>query len=136
MAISYSEATRLAIGKALMGGDVWTPPASYDLGLFTGDPNNGGVECTGTGYARIPLANDGTHWGVVAGSFSKTFRNLTDWVFTAAAGAGWGQPNWICLFEAGGSDKVWAFQIDNASPVGAGDPFKVNTGGVTFQFLN
>lgn len=136
MAISYSEPTRLAIGKALMGGDSFVPPASYDVGLFTGDPNDGGVECTGTGYARITIPNDGTAWSIVSGTFSKTFRNATDWVFTASAGAGWGAPNWVCLYETGGSTKVFAFQLSNAANVPTGDPFKINTGGVVFQFLN
>lgn len=136
MPISYSESTRQAIGDALMGGAPWTPPTSYDLGLFTGDPNGSGVECTGTGYARITIPNDGTSWGAVTGTFHKTYRNLTDWVFTSSAGSGWGQPNWLCIFEEGTNNKIFAFQIDNAVLVSTGDPFRFNIGAVLMQFLN
>lgn len=137
MALSYSDATRLSLATALMGGVTHTPPATYDLALFSGDPNNGGVECTGTGYARIAgVDNDNVTWTVVSGTNNKTHRNLIDFIWSASVGTGWGTPNWVCFFQAGTNTKIFAVSIDNAVALITGDPARLLAGSLTVQFLN
>jgi hypothetical protein len=137
MAASYSETVRLALARTLFGGTAYTPPSSYDLALFTGDPNAGGVECTGTGYARITsVANNSTNFALVSGTTSRNYKNGIDWQWTLSAGAGWGTPNWVCMFEAGTSNKILGLQIDNASAVGSGQPMRILAGEMLVQILN
>lgn len=136
-ALSYAEPYRLSRQQTLLGGIALTPPSSYDLGLFTGDPNNGGVECTGTGYARLTgITNDTTNFVVIPGTLSKSYRSGIDWQWSAAAGAGWGTPNWVCFFVASTSTKVFAAQLDNATPIATGDPVRILAGEAVFQTLN
>ena len=134
MAFSYSETARQALATTYFGGAALTVPSSYDLALFTGDPNNGGVECTGTGYARIALTNNGTNWVVVTGTNYKTYRNGTDWIWTASAGAGWGIPNWVGLYNGG--TLLMGMEISNATPVLTGEAMRILANGMQVQFLN
>lgn len=136
MALSFAETFREDIAEILFGGVDVVAPTDYDLGLFTGDPNNGGVECTGTGYARIPVTNEAASWAAVAGTFHRSWRNDIDWIWTAAAGAGWGTPNWVCFYVQGTSVILFAMEMNNAIAVQTGDPVRILAGDMMVQFLN
>lgn len=49
-------------------------PASLDFGLFAGDPRDGGVEVTGSGYARVAWSSD--DWGPAADGETTTTADL------------------------------------------------------------
>jgi len=56
-------------------------PNTQYLALFVGDPLSGGVECSGTGYARIAAT-------MAAASGAERVNSSGDHVFTVGAG-GW-----------------------------------------------
>lgn len=137
MAITYSETFRETMARGPMGGTPPAVPATYDIGLFAGDPNNGGVECTGVGYARLSgVANDLTTWALVPGTNNRTYRNAIPFEWSAAVGSGWGTPNYVCFFTPGTSQILWAISIDNATPLATGEAARILAGGLTAQLLN
>jgi hypothetical protein len=139
MGTSYSETARIAQTAPFFGGAINDGPANYSVGLFTGDPNSTtspGVECTGVGYARIPMVNDAAAWVVAPGSQSRIWRLGVDLIWTASAGVGWGRPDWVCFFDAATGLKIFAVNIDNPITVDAGQPMRVLTGQMTHEVLN
>lgn len=53
-------------------------PSTHEFALFYGDPNNGGVEITGGGYARVTIDGD-TDWLTPdEGAISTVFFALPD----------------------------------------------------------
>jgi hypothetical protein len=42
----------------------------------------------------------------------------------------------VCVFAAGTSTKLFAWSLDNAVPIGVGDPFRIQVGALTIQLLN
>lgn len=71
-------------------------PATWYLGLFSIEPSDagGGTEASGGSYARVGVANDNTHWSVIASAAT----NLLIVTFPVATGV-WGNLPWWGLFD-------------------------------------
>ena len=119
--------------ESILGGVSYTPPATYSLALCTGDPNAGGVECSGTGYARINLTNNTTNWVTVGGTNYRAFQNGTNWLWSSSAGAGWGSPNWVAFYVSG--VLYMGMEIGNASPILTGDIVQLSAAAMLAQIL-
>jgi hypothetical protein len=92
-------------------------PTSHDYALFTDDPTDAGVEVTGTGYARVTVANDSGWPDSVDGSKQRdvTWPSPTgDW--TGAA----------CWVEyVGTTQTAYAFLDDTYALSDGDDPLTV-----------
>lgn len=72
-------------------------PSAFEVALFQGNPAQGGVEVSGSGYARASLNSD--DWGAAAGGVKEvtvTFPSPTDawttayfWALYDPVGADW-----------------------------------------------
>lgn len=134
-ALQFSDALCQDLNETLFGGVAFTPPAAYDLALFIGNPLDGGVECSGAGYARITVDNDDTTWQFGPSGHAQVF-NAIDFEWTASAGAGWGAPNWIGFYTAGGGVCHFAVELDNSEEILPGEPVRVPAGGLSVTQMN
>lgn len=92
-----------------------TAPNPFQVALFDGDPDLGGEELAGNGYARPSL--DTTDWSPAADGV-KTSAPVT---FAAATGA-WETATHVGLYDA--TEAAWADVVPLAEPLdvtGAGD---------------
>lgn len=65
----YDDAAADAALDAMWGANHGsTMPATFQVGLLTGDPRDGGIELTSAGgYARLTCTNGASFWGDAAG---------------------------------------------------------------------
>lgn len=81
-------------------------PASHQVALFAGDPNDDGVEIdTAGGYTRQALTNDATGWPNAAANRQITSAEVT-WTSTGEWTAG-GVPATATHFALLGADGLW-----------------------------
>jgi len=90
--------------KAALGA-----PASWYLGGYTANPTSagGGTESTRTGYARIAIGNDLTHFGAPGGTLNVSVTNLLASIFAALGGAGTETWTGYGLFDAPSAGNMW-----------------------------
>lgn len=95
---SKSDYLENAILDHLLGGPVYTRPDTVYAALFTAAPGdaNTGTEVTGTGYARVAIANVSANWNAASGG---TKTNATRIVWPAAGGS-WGTVVAFGLYDA------------------------------------
>lgn len=84
----FSDDTVAMIAAQWFGGVAPTVPASWDVGLSSTQPTNGGANITepaGGGYAEVTIANDTAHWAAPA---YRQVANLV-WVRFPAPSGPW-----------------------------------------------
>lgn len=94
-------------------------PASFEWGLLTGDPRNGGVELDFTvgGYARVTVPNDNTTWAD-ADEGVKTALGVT---FADSTGAWSDDATWEGIWVGGVlSDAAPLAEVISVSAAGTG----------------
>lgn len=109
-------------------GQVWTPPSTLYLALFTAAPSaaGGGTEVSGGGYARQVLALD-------AAFPSGITQNSVDILFPTPTGA-WGTITHGAVFDALTLGNLLLYgSIVQAKLVQAGGSFKVLDGDFDFS---
>lgn len=103
------------------------------IGLLTSAPsdNDGGTECSGSGYGRIRVG-DPTQGSFTIG-VAGTATNDDEFRFQDAANA-WGTITHIAIYDAetGGNMLVYG-QLTSPVEIGTGDIFKVPPSGFTIQ---
>lgn len=82
-------------------------PDSHEFALFFGDPNFGGVEITGGGYARVTFDGD-TDWNAAAdGAMSTDWKSLPSTTGEYDSEA----THWALIYDDGGD------VIDDSGPL-------------------
>ena len=83
---------------AFLGDDASSAvPATFHVALLTGDPRAGGVEVSGTGYARVTLANTTAVWGAATGGQKSALATFP------TAGGTWTTARWWAAASSGAS---------------------------------
>lgn len=93
-----------------------TAPNPFEVALFDGDPDIGGVELDGNGYARGSLA--ATDWNPASDGVKTS-----DPVAVGSPSGDWSTALWVGLYDA--TVGAWADVVPLAEPLdvtGAGDP--------------
>lgn len=122
--MSASDFLEGEIGKHLLRTGSWTKPAAIYVALFTTIPNDagsGGVEVTGSGYARIQHGPLDTKWAApVAGN--GVFANIGVVQFGAPT-TNWGTVTAFGLYDAvtGGNLLAKGSLATNVT-INSGDP--------------
>jgi hypothetical protein len=108
---------------AIFGSTDPTPPATYYLALFTDSgptAAGGGTEVTGTGYARVAVANNSTNFPNASGT-PATQPNGTAVTFPTA-GSDWGTVESFAWYDAATSGNLVAFgPVSDPTDVASGD---------------
>lgn len=97
------EAWALAHLKRIFGGSTAGGPATWYLGLYTGNPYLGGseVSATGTGYARVVVTNDASNFDpvTVEGKRAVKLNGAVRWPAIGTATAAFGQVLYVGFSE-------------------------------------
>lgn len=114
----------------MLRGQPHTPPANMYASIYKGDPEAGGVEVTGTGYARKVI-------GFAAGS-NKTTTNAADLDF-GAAGSDWcpagSEATYVGIHDALSAGNLYSkAALPAAKVIQNGDPVKILAGALDFNF--
>ena len=108
MAITYYSSNRLLDKN--FGGTAYSEPATYYFGLSTTTiqiDGTGATEPSGGSYARIPLTNNKTNWGVAS---NASLTNSTAVTF-AESTASWGTITYVGMWDALTSGNLWWFDV-------------------------
>lgn len=111
----------------------WTRPAAFnslELALYTSSPGDatGGTECTGGGYARKALTNDGTLFGAASGGSKSNLVEIAFTTFTGSVSAGANIVGWV-LFNSAGTRLYWGdLQAADQKPYTTNDQFVLPVG--------
>lgn len=104
---SLTDDTAANIINALLRGNSFSPPTSYWVALFTtspGDDGTGGVEVSGTGYARVELANDSASFSDPGTTRTTTNEGAIEFPPIEAA---WGEVVAVGLYDADTAGTLW-----------------------------
>lgn len=115
----------------VLGGTVFTPPASLYYGLFTAAPSagGGGTEVSGGSYARKQITNNTTNNPNASGG-SKANGSSIDFPF---ATAGWGTLTHVAIFDAPtGGNMLYYAALTTPRTVNADDAFTFQAGQLTW----
>lgn len=108
---SLGNAEELAILDTLLGAVAYTPRVTLYAALFTTAPTyaGGGVEASGTNYARVAITNNLTNFPAATSGGPALKANGTAVTFPTA-GASWGTAAAVALMSAssGGALVAWA----------------------------
>lgn len=124
------ELAEALLDHAFGGGD-YTPETDVEFAYFDGDPQDAGVEITGTGYARDVLTNDGTTWAAASAGAS---RNLIDVGLGTAGAADWDTADYFALFDAAGTGLMISAALPVARAVADGETETIQAGRVRVVF--
>lgn len=137
-------------GQSLTIGAVtatWSAAPTYYIGLLTvlGDDSGGHTECSGVGYARVPVVAGlatitGTH-GTTTGASSGTSGSGTNAAvvqFAAPGAGGWGTAVGFARFDAptGGNVIDKALFSNGSQVLAEGNDSKFAIGALTLQVDN
>lgn len=120
-------------------GQTFVPPATIYIALVSTTPTPGGAgtPLSGTGYARVGIASDATHWASTNGATTTTTPSTGTTGLTSnngvvdfgTAGAAWGTASHWEAYDAlsGGNRLFWGEIVDGtgvATPraIVLGDP--------------
>ncbi len=111
--------------NATFRGETYTGPATIWAALFDDNPDNGGVEVTGPGYARVQVSFSPASGGEIENS--QVFE------FPPASGA-WGEVKYIAFFDAQtGGDRLLPAEAMPVVDVVAGMVYRVPVGGAVVK---
>ena len=101
---AFSNYLENALANQVLGGAAAPSIANTYIALFTAGPSDsgGGTEVSGTGYARVNLANNTTNWPTTSNGLKKNGIAI---VFPAA-GASWGTVTHFGIFDASTSGNL------------------------------
>ncbi len=131
--MSFSDYLEGRLLDLVFGAVAWNPPASLYVGLFDADPGEdgaGATEVTGTGYARVAVANDKTAWSTSAPA-GQPVTNQTEILFAEAGGdwAGGAPITHFALFDAAsGGNLLASGMLAAAVMVASGDRLRFGPG--------
>ena len=122
----------------ILNGDTLSIPASWYLSLWLDNPFNGGseVSTSGTGYSRISVANDGSHWESATVPGKRARRNVSAlrWPASGGAAGAYGRVKYVGLSStSNGSPKFARPLPGNGRVVGAGSFFQIEAGGLVMS---
>jgi hypothetical protein len=119
-----------AILDHVLGGGDYTRLATVYIALFTTAPTaaGGGVEVSGTGYARVAVANNNTNFPVASNQQKKNGAAID----FGTAGSNWGTIVAAAVMSAanGGDILYWGTLAANKT-VNSGDGFRINANNLT-----
>lgn len=120
-----------SIGITGASAGVGSGPSSVFLGLFAGDPSQGGVEVTGNAYARAAVAASNTNWGNTQGvedgnpstGTTGITRNLNSISFPTPTPSGWGVVTHLGAFDSlSGGSLLFHAPLQDSKNISPGDP--------------
>lgn len=114
-----------AIINATLRGQVWTPPATVYLALYTSDPTDAktGTEVSGGAYARQTIAFNTPMNGASSSSVDVLFP---------IAIASWGTVTHIGLFDAvSAGNLLYHGALTNPKTIAIDDQLKITAGDIT-----
>ena len=114
-----------AIINATLRGQVWTPPATVYLALYTSDPTDAktGTEVSGGAYARQTIAFNTPMNGASSSSVDVLFP---------IAIASWGTVTHIGLFDAvSAGNLLYHGALTNPKTIAIDDQLKIAAGDIT-----
>jgi hypothetical protein len=116
-------------------------PANVYLAIMTTAPTardgTGGVECTGTGYARQAVASSA--WGAIATSGSgltalEQILNSNTVSWGAAGGSNWGTAVGIGVYDALTNGNLIDYgDLTASQAIGSGQTFQIGAGSLALQ---
>ena len=121
--MSSSAWLKNAIALAILNGTDLTHLSTVYVALFTAAPTDAdgsGTEVTGTGYARVAVACDTSHWTAPSQSGTNqpyTSSNVNTISFGNAGAGGWGTITYFALMTAVSSGHIVASGALQASIV-------------------
>lgn len=133
--MSASDALEIDILEHIFGINSYAPLATLYAALYTADPTESGAptnnEVTGTGYARVAIANDATEWSRTGDEIS----NDNDVDFGTAGAGGWGTVTHIALVStaSGAGDILFIGALSASRAVASGDPVLSPAGSLTIS---
>lgn len=108
-------------------------------GLLTGDPDTGGVEVTGLGYARVAIPVNDANWSAPATEGTYRFvANLLAVTFPTPTG-NWNSGNpipWFGIWASpSGTDRIYDGPLPTARTIiGGDDPAQAPPGAIKIKF--
>ena len=126
-----SDTLRNAILDLVVGGQAYTPASTLYVALLTAlpsDPSSAPTEVSGTGYARVAVANNLTNWpAAVQGGKSNALA-----ISYGTAGGSWGTVVAVALYSTptGGTYLV-AGQLTAPVTVASGNVVTIEAGALT-----
>lgn len=106
-----------------------TPPSTWYVALFNGDPTGSGVECSGGNYARKAVANNLTNWPMSSTPVKKNGTEIAFGVLTAALGT----ITYAALYDAPtGGNLGYYGPLSTPQNHQAGNTFTIPVNGATF----
>lgn len=115
------------------GGTAFTQPATTYFALMSTLPtaaNSGGVELSGTGYARVAFTNSSGNWPA-ASAQTKSNAAAINWG-TAGAG-GWGTAVGVAEYDASSGGNLLSFgDLTSATTINASQPFEIPVNGAVY----
>ena len=117
MPLSIAQA-QAALGLVIGSG---TPAHVYiALMLTSPTPAGGGSEVTGTGYARVSVANTNVQWSGPSATAPSVSSNVNAIVFPTA-GSDWGQPAFFAIYDAATfGNLIWFGPLANPIDIPSG----------------
>lgn len=126
--MSFSDYLEAKLLDEIVGKTAFTMPTAY-IALFVGNPGDdgtGGVEVSGSNYARVSTA--GADWNAAA---SGSIDNANAVTFPEASGS-WGTVDYFAIYDAASSGNLLAYGVLDASKtIGNGDTAKFAAGALT-----
>lgn len=104
------------------------------LGLSVGDPDAGGTEVSGGGYARIAIPVADAQWAApITVGANEVITNLNQ-ISMGTASAGWGTVTHFMLFDALTSgNMILSGPLGTSRAVLTGDPVVIAVGALAIQ---
>lgn len=118
------------------------PPSTLYFSLHKSDPSEAGVggevSTTGTGYARVAVANNTTNFAACAFTGAPVKTNSTTITFPAAVATAWGMvTHWACYTAATGATEMIAHgELATPRYVAIEDIPKIPAGALSLSFSN
>lgn len=119
--------------RHIFGEAVYSALATVYIALYTSDPGEAGSantnECTGTGYARVAVTNNGTSWTVTGNAVTND--NIID--FGTAGAGGWGTVTHFAIVSSasGAGDILFSGALTTPKTINAGDPVTFPAGSLS-----
>lgn len=115
-----------------LGGGSFTPPATVAVGLFSTLPVDGvgGVELSGSGYARVTKNNNTTEWP--AATTTPVKNNGTDITFPTAT-ANWASALGAGVWNVSTGELMYWGPFSAAQTINSGATFTIPAGTGTFS---
>ena len=132
MASFFSNYLKDKLNDHLHGGPAYTTPGTTYLAIMTAAPTGigGGTEGSATGYSRLAVTNDATHWPASSSQIKSNGVRL-DWgTISGTLGTAVG----IAEYDAASGGNLLTYADLTTPRAISASPFYIDVGGLSFGY--